>query len=505
MREQENLLKAFSFASEHTENSYTVVDNLFISRYLPNMDSDFVKVYLYGLYACGVAKFSAAAFENEINLPKDRILQAFRYFEKEGLVKIIALEPLTIEYLSLKNASVYRQYCPTEFEDFNAKLNEIVKPYTIVNVNEFNDYYNVIKDWRVEQEALLEIAAFCVKRYVFNTEKTGNTRYIITVAKEWAKRGLKKHKDVMQHITELELQSKEVKDVLRSLKGASQKAKREVEVKLADKQAYIKWTKQLGLTHGSIIEAAKSVGSIKKLDERLDEFFKLGIKTVQDIQNYAKRRKELFEIASGATKTLGLYYDNLDFFVETYFTPWLELGYSADTILLLAKDCAKAGIRTLEGMSRLINSFYKKGIVSEAAIAQHYESLAKQDTQIQELLDILGLDKNITKQDRDFFINWTTNWALPKDVINHAATLAKNAARPLAYMNSVLADYFAKGIKTLKEVEEQSKPEHSVIQSKTKGQQNKPDKTKGKQIIRHEYTKEQLRNMLLDDLDNFSM
>ena len=41
-----------SFSKECDDNAYTLVENKFINKYLPEADGFAVKVYLYGLYLC---------------------------------------------------------------------------------------------------------------------------------------------------------------------------------------------------------------------------------------------------------------------------------------------------------------------------------------------------------------------------------------------------------------------------------------------------------------------
>ena len=49
---------AFCSFSKDNESAYTIVENKFITHYLPEADGFAVKVYLYGLYLC----------ENRVNL-----------------------------------------------------------------------------------------------------------------------------------------------------------------------------------------------------------------------------------------------------------------------------------------------------------------------------------------------------------------------------------------------------------------------------------------------------
>ena len=44
---------AFCSFSKDNDSNYTIVENKFITKYLPEADGFAVKVYLYGLYLCG--------------------------------------------------------------------------------------------------------------------------------------------------------------------------------------------------------------------------------------------------------------------------------------------------------------------------------------------------------------------------------------------------------------------------------------------------------------------
>ena len=43
---------AFCSFSKDNDNAYTIVENKFITKYLPEADGFAVKVYLYGLFLC---------------------------------------------------------------------------------------------------------------------------------------------------------------------------------------------------------------------------------------------------------------------------------------------------------------------------------------------------------------------------------------------------------------------------------------------------------------------
>lgn len=88
--------------------SDTSVENIFICEFMPSAEGDFVKVYLYGkLLAENGKNFSMKDFAAQLALSESRVLAAFEYWEKFGLIRRIYAkndsEDFDVEFLSLKN------------------------------------------------------------------------------------------------------------------------------------------------------------------------------------------------------------------------------------------------------------------------------------------------------------------------------------------------------------------------------------------------------------------
>lgn len=95
-----------SFSSEFNENTYTSVENQFIVKYLPNADGFAVKVYLYGLYLCQNADsdFTVLSMAEVLKAPKEKIEEAFAFWEDYDLVEILSREPFAVSYLPVRSA-----------------------------------------------------------------------------------------------------------------------------------------------------------------------------------------------------------------------------------------------------------------------------------------------------------------------------------------------------------------------------------------------------------------
>ena len=97
---------AFCIFSKDIDNSYTIVENKFITKYLPEADGFAVKVYLYGLYLCKNTEsdFSLRSMAEVLKTTEEKIIDAFEFWEDYDLVEILSREPFTVQYLPVKAA-----------------------------------------------------------------------------------------------------------------------------------------------------------------------------------------------------------------------------------------------------------------------------------------------------------------------------------------------------------------------------------------------------------------
>ena len=95
-----------SFSKDNDGNFYTIVENKFITKYLPEADGFAVKVYLYGLYLCENtdSEFSLSSMAEVLRTTEENIREAFAFWEDYDLVEILAKEPFTVQYLPVKSA-----------------------------------------------------------------------------------------------------------------------------------------------------------------------------------------------------------------------------------------------------------------------------------------------------------------------------------------------------------------------------------------------------------------
>lgn len=418
-----------------------VLDGTFVTEYLPSAPEMFVKVYLTGLYLALTGDGSGESVALKLFTDVKTVDAAFLYWQEQGLVHIS--ESHEIEYLPVvSRARQIRKFSKEKYRTFNDQLHALFPTRNILPA-EYNEYYTVMETCNIEIEAMLTIIGYCKRLKGDDITYP----YIVAVARNFAAEGCVTFDRVNEKIGELDLCGNELRAVTKAL------GKKNVDHE--DKRLYNKWTKSLGFTHGTVVEVAKRIkkGGIGKLDAKLTKYYELHLFTVAEIEHYEKTREELLELTKRINRIIGVYYEQLDYFIETYTMNWLQMGFEPDTLEKIAEYCFKHGLRTPEAMNDTLKKFYKIGCISGVSIAQFVSDAAKSDEEIKEIFEALGVGRPVSSRDRDYYRTWTYSWKMPREVILYGAELSKKADSPLSYLNSVLAAWHDKGITTKAEAE----------------------------------------------------
>ena len=81
-----------SVSDDLAKKSFTNVENKFILKYLPHLEPNSVKVYLFSLYIYqnGLNSYSIEDFAQKLSLAETEIINYFEYLEELELVAIIS-------------------------------------------------------------------------------------------------------------------------------------------------------------------------------------------------------------------------------------------------------------------------------------------------------------------------------------------------------------------------------------------------------------------------------
>ncbi len=436
------------YSTEFIASSKTEIDNIFLNDYLPFAQPQFVVVYIYGLYLCNSSSFdnSLENFAKTLNMSEEDVVGAFEYWEEQGLVRILKTNPIQVTFIPLKNVlTANKLYKPDKYEVFNQQANEIFKGKRSISKHEYEEYYDFLERFHVEQEALLMIMQYCVE-----TKKSAvGYNYILTVAKNWANEGITSTAQVEERLKSFEDKNPDLCEIFNAM-GIKR-------APYVEERALLnKWINDYGFNLDVILHVCKNFKkksrfSFEKVDNQLTKYFEMRLLSIMEIDNFEKEKQLLYELAKDINKTIGVYYENLEGVVENYILKWINMGFDKNLLLEIANYCFKNSIRTLQGMDKTVSKFYKLGILSINAFNEYMGQVIADDNKIKELLSIMCINRNVSSYDRNNYKIWIEEWKLNDDIIKYAASLAKNKDNPMKYLSRVLADYRDKGIKTLDE------------------------------------------------------
>ena len=475
------------FSTEYSKVSDITLDAKFVSDYMPFVPDVCTKVYLYGLFKC-LSKDDCTntldCFASELNMSDEDVKSAFLFLQEQGLVTVLNLSPIEVRFLPVRSKKINgKMFDKEKYAEFNKQIQEILDG-RMITPNEFREYYILMESMHIEEDALAMIAKYC-------TNLKGNNvsySYILAVAKNWAYDGVHTAQDVENKISEMEVLTSSVKDVLVALKSKKQPT-------YEDKDMFNKWTKQFGYDLQTIVALAKKIkrGGIVKLDEQIEKYYELKLFDLGEIENYENSKKDLSDIAKSLCKAIGVYYDNLDPVINTYILKWKQMGYSADALLMVANICFKKFIRNFEGMDAIIGKYFAKGLVSVDSINEYIASTLSVDKRIKEILEKLQLSRQVTTWDRDFYHTWTYSWQFGDDMIDYACSLAVGKSQPMTYVNKILSNWKEQNITTLKDA--QKVP---AVTSKVENVEHKSE------FMTHSFSSEEL-GALFDNLDEVKL
>ncbi|MBR2988784.1 MAG: DnaD domain protein [Clostridia bacterium] len=428
-------------SKEIARETKIAVDGIFITEFMPHAPESYVKVYLLGLsLACSDTDNSPEQIATTLGMDINLVFEAFSYWADYGVVNLLSTNPPTVEFLPVtRNSLSLRKFSKTKYKDFNDQLHAMFPSRNILP-NEYNEYYTLMETLHVEPTALLAIISYSIRL----KGESVTYPYICAVARNLANQGCLTYERVMETLGEFDGYDDDLAGVYKSL--GTKKAST-----LEDKRMLKKWLKEWGFALETVIAVAKTIkkGGMDKLDLTLKKYYENHLFSTSEITAFMDNRERLLSLTKSINRIIGVYYEQVDFIIETYVSKWLGYGFDDETLLSIAEYCFKRNVRNLEGMNETVEKFYRQGLLSQADIGAFMSEASRKDAQIRALLDSAGVSRPINSRDRDAYRTWTYTWKMPDEVISYCATLAQGNANPIAYINSVLSSWKNAGVDTV--------------------------------------------------------
>ena len=429
-----------SVAEELSAKGMTEVENKFITKYLPVLDANAVKVYLFALYISqsGKINYSVEDLAKRLEMSEEDVKGYFEYLEEFELVSITARSPFEVKLLDAENVyGTPKKLKPEKYSAFVAAVQSVITG-RMISTTEFMEYFYLLDEYSFEQNALIMIINYCVNL-------KGNDiklAYIKKVAKNFADEGITTAKKVEEKLSSY---TSSTPALLKIFSALSINRRPDVD----DNAMYEKWSKQLGFADDAIICAAKyfKAKSTQKIDAALEELYKNRKFDPKEIASYCKDRNSLFGCAEETAKALGVFIQNAAPYVDNYISRWRDCGFEPDTIALIADYCFLQGKNSFELMNDYVASLYDEGIITETAVTERLERIAADDKLLKNILNRCGLTRKVIEHDRQCLKRWK-EWNFSDEMLYAAADAAAGKNNPVAYINAVLSSWKAQGVTT---------------------------------------------------------
>ena len=430
-----------SFSKDFAENTFTSIENRFITKYLPEASGDAVRVYLFGLYLCGGKEdLDAQSAAKLLHIPYPSFLEIYDFWEECGLVQVLSRDPLYVEYLPVSAAvGKPKPLRPEKYADFNRALFKLLqrsgkdlRPYEQQRILEF------LENNPMELQAFLLVVEYYVKKQGAKL----TVAHILNAANKLVREHKYTYEQVEAEYADYRAGEQELSHILQLL-GIRRR------LTDADYERYAEWLAEVD--KGTVIACAEALkkGSLETLGQLISELRQKNIRTEAEARAYLKEREVLASAVFKVAQKLGVKVQNPRPYIEEYAAKWLRRGYDEESLSLVAA----LGLRLSYGfpeLDALLDQLYAAGIVGIPDVKAYCEARAKQFKLLQSIQTVCGVVKK-SEATLDMLASWRS-WGFSEEMIMEAAKKSANASAPIPYMNKLLTEWKRAAVFTPSEI-----------------------------------------------------
>lgn len=273
----------------------TLVSDIFLGEYLPILDSDSVKIYIYMLYISkkGKSFSNISELSSIINIDRQAVEESLKSMLEKGLL-LYSENSYTI--IDLKEKEINRLYMrkehtkPSEIDELSTSRKERNKTLDAINNMFFKgvmapSWYTKIdmmyEKYKFEHDVMLQLFQQC------HDNNALNPNYVNRVAQGWFDEGIKNNFDLDKYLMDKEKLYELAKHISKKMKFGRLMSEYELEI-------VKKWTKTYGYSKDIInlaLERTVSATnpSVKYIDGILTNWFNSGYKSCGEITSSDKR------------------------------------------------------------------------------------------------------------------------------------------------------------------------------------------------------------------------
>lgn len=429
-------IRGFAAAGQAT----TPVPTAFLADEVPNAPSDYIKVYLYGLYLAGLASPPAACeMEQKLHMTSSEIEDAFTYWQNRDVVSI-----RSDGTVCFTKTETERPVEPYPYVAFNMRIAEALGRDP--SAYELKEIYSWLETYDFPQEVAVALIAHCVER----KGPKVHISYMNKVASVWAENGVENVENAQQQIETYHACAGGARQIMVRMGVVNRHAG------ATELDMYRKWTTEYGFTHEGIVRAMSGIefSSIEKpfsyLDAILIKLHEKGLHTAQEIAERGKQDSDEIQRVKEAMRMLGERSAVTQTSIDTYRN-WAGIGYDHSIILLACARGSRYAEDRLKRVGGILTAWKKKGLSNEAQVRSVLAEETSIEYTMQEIYESAGIERKVCDADTRMYKHYANDCSMSPDVIRYAAELSSVAQYPVRYMESIL-ERWAKGqVKSIEE------------------------------------------------------
>lgn len=443
----------FEMDREAAAFGVTAIENRFILDYLPAAKGDYVKVYLWALYACAHPQedmtLESAAQALYLTVPE--VEAALRYWERRGLLSRLQDDP-----------PLFRLYSPAQrqqtgggaFDADGAYVSFAESVYAAfgearkVTPGEIALAWEWVQDVGLSPEAVLMLLHHCMA--------TGHAHFSFKKAEKLAVKmkeaGVSGPEDAEAFLS----RDQAVHDGTRRVLSRMGKRRLPSDDEL---DMYEKWITQWGFDLDGILAACRETTSgdpsFKYLDGILSGLKSRGeSRTGAQVQRQLAQEKSEKEAAQEVFSHLGIYPA-----APAAARLYRELiQIQPHGVLLLAADECRRTHKNLEDMQALLESWKNRGLTDEPAVRDYLSRYREANLALREIFEACGHAGRPTEKDRQMYETWK-QWGMDRALMLFAAEQSRVAeGSKTAYLNKVLEAWHQAGITDISQARAEKRP-----------------------------------------------
>ena len=423
----------------------TPVENMFISEYMLGAPGEYVKVYLYGLMLCyhNQARMSLTSMAKDLKATEEDVERAFRYWERNGLVRRIGDNPVCYAYKNIKQLTLTRAQDPAE-KLYNRAFAEEARRILGDRLSEASDY-NRIYDWMDVYEFPEEVVLMLLRYEMQKSKGRFSFKIADRTAKEWAHRGVRTLEDVDRLVIIDDARKQSLKKLLGRLGHRREPSEDE-------KKLYNKWVDEWGFEEEAIQEACqetlKGVPTMAYLDGILLRQHQLGRHSQWELHRGITLEKSERDFARSVFAGLGRVGVTPSQQDSATIDSWQQMGFTQEMILMAVHEVHARGGASLEDVDAKLATWKKQGFTTPEQISAARMRVKALNEQLREVYAAAGLEKRVNQPDRDLIAKWLGEYAMPMELVLLAAEYARGAGAPMKIADKILSDWQRAGITT---------------------------------------------------------